>query len=200
MLLLASTAVLTTAGATFGVSFAIGFIQKSFPSFTLRGTGYTWEQYWRLSTYALERLPAVGGVSLLCILTTPLVLVLFFYNLYQVWAGVTTNESGKWGNTKLDIKDGWLYKRPIEMPRRWDNVLEPYVEWPKATDTVMLSHEARPADDDSRLKGRGIGRWVKVECLDELDNMYDTGLWHGLKDIFIRRPGSQAWSLCKKTH
>lgn len=195
MLLLLSTTVLTVAGASFGINFVTDYIREKFPSFTLRGTGYTWEQYFQLVGYALDRMPAVGGVSLLCTLCTPLVLTLLLYTLYQVWAGVTTNESGKWDDTKLDIRDGWLYKRPIEMPRRWDEKLEPYLDWPKQTSMVVLSMENRAADDDPKYRGRGIGPWVRVESMDELENMYDTGFWHGLKDIFLRRPD---WSVGKR--
>lgn len=107
--------------------------------------------------------------------------------MYQVWAGITTNESGKWDDTKLDIADGWLFKRRIDKLRRRQSRVEPYVKWPLETEVVALSRESWPAEDEPELAGRGIGPWAKVENIHELINIYDIGFWNNIKDIFRRR-------------
>lgn len=118
--------------------------------------------------------------------------MLFGYNIYQIWAGVTTNESGKWDDTKLDIGDGWLFKRRIDKLRRRHSAVEPYVKWPMEPEWVALSREKWPSEDEKELDGRGIGPWSKVERIHELVNIYDIGFVGNLKDVFKNRPKVKA--------
>ncbi|KAH7119737.1 palmitoyltransferase swf1 [Dendryphion nanum] len=50
-----------------------------------------------------------AGVGLLALLTWPLPLGLFGYHLYLIWAGMTTNESGKWADWRDDMADGVVF-------------------------------------------------------------------------------------------
>ncbi len=129
----------------------------------------------------------MAGVSLLCVLCTPLVIALLGYNVYQLWAGITTNESGKWDDTKLDIADKFLFKRSIDKDRRRRSQVEPFVKWPKEAEIVVLSREQKPEEDNPGLRGRGIGPWTQVENIHELENIYDIGFWNNVKDVFLPR-------------
>ncbi|KAF2260689.1 zf-DHHC-domain-containing protein [Lojkania enalia] len=50
-----------------------------------------------------------SGVGLLALLTWPLPLGLLGYHIYLIWAGMTTNESGKWEDWKDDMADGVVF-------------------------------------------------------------------------------------------
>lgn len=50
-----------------------------------------------------------SGVGLLALLTWPLPLGLLAYHVYLIWAGMTTNESGKWADWRDDMKDGLVF-------------------------------------------------------------------------------------------
>lgn len=114
------------------------------------------------------------------------------YTLYQVWAGITTNESGKWENTSLDIADELLFKRPLDDHRLRDSA-EPHVKWPVRPKVVALSSEVLPASDESGLAGRGHGTWVPVNSIHEFENLYDIGFWRNMGDIFLPRSVFEKW-------
>jgi hypothetical protein len=50
-----------------------------------------------------------SGVGLLALLTWPLPLGLLAYHIYLIWAGMTTNESGKWADWRDDMQDGVVF-------------------------------------------------------------------------------------------
>jgi hypothetical protein len=50
-----------------------------------------------------------SGVGLLALLTWPLPLGLLAYHIYLIWAGMTTNESGKWADWRDDMADGVVF-------------------------------------------------------------------------------------------
>ncbi|KAL6709882.1 palmitoyltransferase swf1 [Coniothyrium glycines] len=50
-----------------------------------------------------------SGVGLLALLTWPLPLGLLAYHVYLIWAGMTTNESGKWADWRDDMADGVVF-------------------------------------------------------------------------------------------
>ena len=50
-----------------------------------------------------------SGVGLLALLTWPLPLGLLAYHIYLIWAGMTTNESGKWSDWQDDMADGVVF-------------------------------------------------------------------------------------------
>ncbi|RAR13572.1 palmitoyltransferase swf1 [Stemphylium lycopersici] len=50
-----------------------------------------------------------SGVGLLALLTWPLPLGLLVYHIYLIWAGMTTNESGKWADWRDDMADGVVF-------------------------------------------------------------------------------------------
>jgi hypothetical protein len=50
-----------------------------------------------------------SGVGLLALLTWPLPFGLLAYHIYLIWAGMTTNESGKWSDWQDDMADGVVF-------------------------------------------------------------------------------------------
>ncbi|KAF1953803.1 zf-DHHC-domain-containing protein [Byssothecium circinans] len=76
-----------------------------------------------LLTYAGIYIDAGGvsasGVGLLALLTWPLPLGLLGYQVYLIYAGMTTNESSKWADWRDDMQDGlvFLAKRKEETMR-----------------------------------------------------------------------------------
>ena len=72
-----------------------------------------------LSIYIEEGGVSAAGVGLLALLTWPLPLGLLIYQLYLVYAGMTTNESAKWADWRDDMADGvvFLGKRREETMR-----------------------------------------------------------------------------------
>ncbi|KAF2415594.1 zf-DHHC-domain-containing protein [Tothia fuscella] len=57
---------------------------------------------------------ARGGVGLLASLTALLPLGLLAYHIYLIWAGMTTNESGKWADWRDDMHDGLVFMADIK--------------------------------------------------------------------------------------
>jgi hypothetical protein len=50
-----------------------------------------------------------SGVGLLTLLTWPLPFGLLLYHVYLIWAGMTTNESGKWSDWQDDMAEGVVF-------------------------------------------------------------------------------------------
>jgi hypothetical protein len=50
-----------------------------------------------------------SGVGLLALLTWPLPFGLLAYHIYLIWAGMTTNESGKWSDWQDDMAQGVVF-------------------------------------------------------------------------------------------
>lgn len=115
------------------------------------------------------------------------------YTLYQVWAGITTNESGKWDDVKLDIEDEMLFMRPIDERRVRRRDVEPYVRWPVEAKIVAVSRDTMPAKDERELREIGVGPWRAVRSIHELENIYDIGFWRNIGDIFLPREMAERW-------
>lgn len=95
-----------------------------------------------------------AGVGLLCLLTWPLPFGLLFYHIYLIWAGMTTNESGKWADWRDDMADGAVFlghrredtlrqeesPRP-QLPDRNENQDSPS----SSTSSLPLAEEEEPA-------------------------------------------------------
>ncbi|KAF1938161.1 palmitoyltransferase swf1 [Clathrospora elynae] len=76
-----------------------------------------------------------SGVGLLALLTWPLPLGLLAYHVYLIWAGMTTNESGKWADWQDDMADGVVF-----LAHRREDTLQEYR--PAASTRVQLHSSA----------------------------------------------------------
>lgn len=81
-----------------------------------------------------------SGVGLLALLTWPLPLGLLAYQMYLVWAGMTTNESAKWADWRDDMADGVVFLGH----RREDTLRENYYVPPRSTDYQDSSSSSSP--------------------------------------------------------
>ena len=142
----------------------------------------------------------IGGVGMLAAFTAPLAWGMFFYHLYLVWAGMTTNETSKWADWRDDITDGVVYRAerpPIadEEMEGQSNDIEPFVQWPiSSTQQLVVSEGGQPdgrwnggSSAGSNLPTAGLSRishdWRKVYSLADVENLYDLGFWDNLIDI-----------------
>ena len=81
----------------------------------------------------------MGAVTLLTLLTSPLVWGLLGYHIYLIWAGTTTNESMKWSEWQADMSDGFAFKRALPEDRQKDtNIESSWNRWPAESEQIVL--------------------------------------------------------------
>jgi hypothetical protein len=189
VLLLFTTAVLTTYASYVGTSLLSGEILKEVPSWTLRGKGFTWAQYFNILAWTLQERTRMGAVTLLCLLTSPLVWGFLGYHLYLIWAGTTTNESMKWSDWQTEMSDGSVFKRHLPEDRQKNTNIEPaWTRWPVESEQILLrTEDGLPPRGPPAI---GVGEWQRVWKLRDVENLYDLGFWDNLIDVFWPRYGT----------
>ncbi|KAK2074754.1 hypothetical protein P8C59_008937 [Phyllachora maydis] len=135
-------------------------------------------------SWALQDGVALGSVTLLAGLLSPLVWGLFWYNIWLVYSGTTTNESLKWSDWQLEMNDGFAFQRRLPLNRAKDLRLEPaWTRWPVEPEQILVrTQDGRPPRPDSNIAGEG--EWERPRKLRELENLYDIGFWGNIRDIF----------------
>ena len=169
----------------------------------------TWKSYVNLLLWDVSLNVRIGAVSLLAVLSFPLAAGLGIYHLYLVYAGTTTNESSKWSDLRDEIWEGKVWKADRKQILG-DGLLEDEVEtgWPikQSKWVIMRLKDAtrRPTTRASHSAGTRVNsgalskvatrsdvepddRWIRVQDLSELENIYDLGFWDNFLDIFIGR-------------
>lgn len=191
ILLLFSTAVLTAYGSYIGLALLGAKMKSRYPDFSMwppSAEGYTWSSYFIVWTWGLQDNVGMGSVTMLTTLTSPLVWGLSLYNLYMVYAGTTTNESMKWSDWKLEIDEGYAFKRRMSLTREKDLRTEPaWTRWPFETEQILIRTESGnpPSADSTSIPG--VGEWKRPTSLREVDNLYDLGFWENLREVFWPR-------------
>ncbi|KAG5294231.1 DHHC zinc finger domain-containing protein [Histoplasma ohiense] len=211
--LLLSMFVLLSYGTYLGYSILDRYLQDtlvlSFPT-AMRSKhwaeGIEWGMYFELWGYAIADDIVVGGVFLLAMLTVLLPLAMFLYHVYLIWSGMTTNESAKWGDWRDDIADGLVFKaRKSEIyPQKHPDahIVEPYVPWPIQVDQTLiftddgnpprvgfsLARECSSITQPGDLDAIADIRWMRLQSLKDVVNIYDRGFWANLRDaLHLRR-------------
>ena len=187
MLLLLSTAVLTTYGGLLGLSLLSSSTREHFPAFRVwKPRDMPLAVYVAIWAAGIQGSVRLGAATLLALLTSPLIWGLLAYTLYLVWAGTTTNESLKWSLYKDDMDDGHAFRRPLAPGRTRDPIAEPPCpRWPVGPEHVLVATtDGKPPAEASRLPGHG--EWERVWGLRHVENLYDMGLWDNLADAFVR--------------
>ena len=156
-------------------------------------TGKTWSQYANSLGLAFADDMRIGSVGFLAVMTAPLAWGLFWYHMYLIWAGMTTNESGKWADWRDDIADGLVF-RAEKTPEDHDGSapneeIEPFVDWPIAsTHQLVRTNDGEPPEARAiwpqNNTATGNFRWRRVSGLHEVHNLYDLGFWDNLMDVF----------------
>jgi len=188
LLLLFTTGLLTTYATYIGISLLSSLIKQQIPYWTLRGSHFSWSQYFHVLGWALQENTRIGTVTLLCLLTTPLVWGLLIYHFYLIWAGTTTNESLKWSDWEAEMSDGYVFKRALPEDREKNLDIEPaWTRWPCESQQIVLrTLDSMPPIGDLAI---GVGVWERVWRLADVENLYDMGFWDNLKDVFWPRYG-----------
>jgi len=131
----------------------------------------------------MQEMTGMGGVTLLCLLISPLVWGLLGYHIYLIWAGTTTNESMKWSDWQVEMADGFVFKRKLPENRERDTSVEPaWTRWPVESEQVVV----RTLDGLTPIGPRaiGVGEWERVWKLADVENLYDLGFRDNLVDVF----------------
>ncbi|KAI9048809.1 hypothetical protein LZ554_007640 [Drepanopeziza brunnea f. sp. 'monogermtubi'] len=184
LLLLFTTGVLTAYATYIGFSILSDEVRKEIPSWNFRGQGLTWSQFWHVWAWVLQEYTRIGAVTLLCLLTTPLIFGLLGYHVYLIWAGTTTNESMKWSDWEAEMADGFAFKCLLPADREKDERIEPaWTRWPvESQQLVSRTADGQPPRGPG---GIGAGEWERVWRLADVENLYDLGFWDNLADVFF---------------
>jgi palmitoyltransferase len=193
LLLLLSTAILTLYGGLLGLSIMTAKMRLRFPHWTYlpwnanSGAGMPFTQYLVIWSWGMQQGGgvAMGGVTLLALMTSPMVWGLLGYQLWLVYCGTTTNESMKWSDWQVEMDDGFAFKRRMDAGRVKNVRVEPaWTRWPVEAEQVMVrTEDGKPPGPGADLPG--VGEWEAVWRLKDVENLYDLGFWDNLLDVLI---------------
>ncbi|KAG0645995.1 Palmitoyltransferase SWF1 [Hyphodiscus hymeniophilus] len=188
LLLLLTTAIVTTWGTYIGLSVLSDIVRTEIPAWNALGRGFTWAQYFHIWAWTLQEKTRLGAATLLAFLTSPLVWGLLGYHIYLIWAGTTTNESMKWSDWQAEMSDGYVFRRSLPENRQKDtNIESPWTSWPVESQQIILrTEDGMPPRGPEAI---GTGDWQRVWKLRDVENLYDLGFWDNLKDVFGLRYG-----------
>lgn len=194
LLLLLTTGILTLYGGVLGTGLLTNKMRSRYPNWSLwpprahlsdGRTPMTLKQYLIVWTFGLHSSVAMGSVTLLALLTSPLVWGLLAYHMYLIYCGTTTNESLKWAEWKEDMDEGFAFRRRLPTNRVRDVRVEPaWTRWPVDAEQIVVSTEnGMPPPPHPDLLG--VGEWERVWKLRDVENLYDLGFWDNLVDVFL---------------
>lgn len=189
LLLLFFTAVLTSYGGILGLSLVSAHLKRYHPAWSLWcPKNMSWTRYWSVWGLGIRGNVAIGASTLLAGLISPLVWGLFWYTVYLIYAGTTTNESLKWSEFKEDIQDGYAFARPLPSDRPRERYGElGWTRWPAESETIMVTtNDQMPPRPEQNVPG--IGEWETVRSMKDVTNLYDLGLLDNLRDVFFENP------------
>ena len=156
---------------------------------------------------------SAAGVGLLALLTWPLPLGLLGYHIYLIYAGMTTNESSKWGDWADEIAEGSVFlgeRRPETFqnyqprpgadsehssstgtpihtpPETPPDDEEPRTTWPIESRHILVrtTNGQPPSKLPRRIKSvADKDSFEQVWHLGPVENVYDLGFWDNLYEI-----------------
>jgi palmitoyltransferase len=191
ILLLLSTGILTVYGWALGINLMTNKMRLRYPGWTLwppsanNGLGIPLKQYLIAWSWGLQDNVGMGSITLLTLLTSPMVWGLLLYHVYLVYGGTTTNESLKWSDWKAEMGDGFAFKRKMQPDRVKNPRFEPlWTRWPVvAQQIVVRTEDGLPPQQDLEIPG--TGEWERVWKLRDVENLYDIGFLDNLIDVFV---------------
>lgn len=189
ILLLLSTAVLTSYGGILGLSLVSTHLKRYHPAWSLWcPKNMSWTTYFSVWGLGIRGNVRIGASTLLAGLISPLIWGLLAYTIYLIYCGTTTNESLKWSEWKDDVQDGYAFARPLPADRPRERYGEPsWTRWPAETETIMVTTNDQMAPRPEQGVP-GVGDWETVRSLRDVTNLYDLGLWDNLRDVFFENP------------
>ncbi|KAF2825369.1 palmitoyltransferase swf1 [Ophiobolus disseminans] len=155
-----------------------------------------------------------SGVGLLALLTWPLPFGLLAYHIYLIWAGMTTNESGKWADWRDDMAEGVVFlghrredtmrenkffpqpsdhsssssspfPTPPETPPEDE---EPHTTWPLESRHILIRTPSGQPPRTLPSRIRGVAKedsFERVWSLAAVENVYDLGFWDNLREALL---------------
>ncbi|RAK85425.1 hypothetical protein BO79DRAFT_239942 [Aspergillus costaricaensis CBS 115574] len=170
------------------------------PGSPLRTTRQTWTGFCNIWAVVIAADIRIGAITLLMTMTAPLAAAFLVYHTYLIWAGMTTNESSKWSDWKEEVADGMAYKSSKAEIYGSSPLLAEYQSaqsfWPVSSDQVLILTDGEPpkagcllSRDSNEIKQPSNRdapvdrRWVQVQSMKEIDNIYDLGFWNNLRHV-----------------
>lgn len=187
LLLLLSTGILTVYAAQLGAVLLSAKLAEVVPNWTFLGRGFSWSRYFALWGWIMQEHVGIGAVSLLCLLTSPLVWGLLAYHIRLIWGGTTTNETLKWSDWQIEMHDGYVFKGKLPTNRDRNPVLEPPTSWKADSQQIILWTEDGSFPDARHSNLPADMEWERVWSLAEVENVYDLGFWDNAMDVFASR-------------
>jgi hypothetical protein len=144
---------------------------------------------------------SLGGIGLLATLTAPLPLGLFGYHIYLIWAGMTTNESGKWADWRDDMNDGLVFMADVKPEAVYGLENENHENgdaagsvpskdadfvWPVRSRQVLVrtNDGQSPRNVQPQLQNLIVeDSWRRCWRLADVENIYDQGFWVNLLEV-----------------
>ena len=193
LLLLLFTGLQTLYGGFLGASLVVAKIHAHNTSWALLpwnandGGGMLLHDWLVMWSWGLQDRVGLGSVSMLSLMTTPLVWSLLVYNLWLVYGGTTTNESLKWSDMSYDMADGLVFKRRMPSNRPKDLRFEAaWTRWPvEPAQIVVQTDDGKPPTPEQTQWLQGEGEWEPVWSVRDVENLYDVGLRDNLIDAFL---------------
>ncbi|KAK5653312.1 hypothetical protein OQA88_9003 [Cercophora sp. LCS_1] len=191
MLLLLTTGILTSYGGFLGLHLIASKARSHFPFWALlpwnanNGAGIELRQWLIIWGWGLRTGVAMGAVTLLALMTSPLVWGLLGYHMWLIYCGTTTNESMKWEDWQAEMNDGFAFKRKMPADRVKNLEMEAaWTRWPAETEQILVrTGDGQPPQAACPLAG--VGEWERVWRLKDIENLYDLGFWDNLVDVFF---------------
>ncbi|KAI1260139.1 DHHC zinc finger protein [Xylariaceae sp. FL1019] len=185
LLLLLTTAILTTYGGLLGLRLISETAHKHNIFFSLwKHPKLAWRDWFILFSYGIQKDVGIGSVTLLVLMTSPLVWGLLAYHVYLIYCGTTTNESMKWQDWQAEMSDGFAFRRRLSLNRIRDPVNEAsWTRWPVDPIQILVRTEDGSTPNDESPPGEG--HWEHVWALRDVENIYDIGFWDNMADVFL---------------
>jgi palmitoyltransferase len=191
ILLLLSTGVLTVYGGLLGMEIMMAPMRQRYPLWRLwpwlgnNGAGMPMRQYLVAWSYGLQNNVGLGAVTMLSLLTSPLVWGMLIYHIWLVYCGTTTNETMKWSDWQAEMDDGFAFKRKMMPGRDRNTNIEPaWTRWPVETEQIVVrTEDGNPPNPHQSIPG--VGAWEQVWKLRDVENLYDLGFWDNFLDVMI---------------
>lgn len=188
VLLLLTTGIQTLYGGVLGAGIIAAKVRARYPAWSPWAWGpLPLKQYLVAWSWGIQDRVSMGAVTLLALLTTPLVWGLLAYHAWLIYCGTTTNESMKWADLQADMDDGVVFRRRLAADRVRDTRVEPaWTRWPVEAEQVILqTDDGKPPQGGGKLVLPGVGEWEPVWRLRDVENIYDLGFWDNVTDVFF---------------
>ncbi|KAK9765821.1 palmitoyltransferase swf1 [Basidiobolus ranarum] len=133
---------------------------------------------YKVFIYMLHQNVLLGALGIFAILTGVIILVFTVGHVLTILNGTSTNESLKWEDINELVNKGKVFRNDAVASSE-DTSRQTIIIDRKSSE----SHSEEPPFDADEPPKR-----TQIKSLEELDNLYDYGIWGNLKDVLFPRP------------